>query len=200
MFSEALRIALEETDDIAVTAAVATAREGVDSARDTRPDVVLMDHRLRDGDGVDAARRIKQNRPETKVVMLTAAFDDNVLSLAIQAGCSGYLTKGDTIDDLVRAVRGVHAGEALIAPAMFSRLLARLSNRSRTGGDLTRRQTEVLRLLAAGLSNQAIATQLDIRLATVRNHVQSVIEKLHAHSKLEAVAVAVSLGLIHHPG
>jgi two-component system response regulator DevR len=200
MFSQALRIALEETDDIAVTAAVATAREGVDSARDTRPDVVLMDHRLRDGDGVDAARRIKQNRPETKVVMLTAAFDDNVLGRAIQAGCSGYLTKGHSIDDLVRAVRDAHAGEALVPPAMFSRLFDRLSNRSRTGDDLTRRQTEVLRLLADGLSNQAIATQLGIRLATVRNHVQSVIEKLQAHSKLEAVAVAVSLGLIHHPG
>jgi DNA-binding NarL/FixJ family response regulator len=198
MFSQALRMALDETDDIAVTAAVATVREGVEAARTTLPDVVLMDYRLPDGDGVDAARKIKQDRPETKIVMLTAASDDNVLSQAIQAGCSGYLTKGHTIDELILAVRAVHNGEALISPAMLGRLLERLSNRSRPGGDLTARETEVLRLLADGLSNQAIAKQLEIRLATVRNHVQSVIEKLHAHSKLEAVAVAMRLGLIQH--
>jgi DNA-binding NarL/FixJ family response regulator len=200
MFSQALRMALDETDDIAVTAAVATAQEGVEAARTTLPDVVLMDYRLPDGDGVDAARKIKHDRPQTKVVMLTAASDDNVLSQAIQAGCSGYLTKGHTVDELILAVRAVHNGEALISPAMLGRLLDRLSNRSRPGGDLTARETEVLRLLADGLSNQAIAKQLDIRLATVRNHVQSVIEKLHAHSKLEAVAVAMRLGLIQHHG
>jgi DNA-binding NarL/FixJ family response regulator len=200
MFSQALRMALDETDDIAVTAAVGTTQEGVEAARTTRPDVVLMDYRLPDGDGVDAARKIKSDRPETKVVILTAVSDDSVLSEAIQAGCSGYLTKGHTLDELILAVRAAYNGEALISPAMLSRLLDRLSDRSRPGSDLTARETEVLRLLAEGLSNQAIAKQLDIRLATVRNHVQSVIEKLHAHSKLEAVAVAVRLGLIHHPG
>jgi len=200
MFSQALRMALDETDDIAVTAAVGTTREGVEAARTTRPDVVLMDYRLPDGDGVDAARRIKSDRPDTKVVILTAVSDDGVLREAIQAGCSGYLTKGHTLDELILAVRAAYNGEALISPAMLSRLLDRLSDRSRPGSDLTARETEVLRLLAEGLSNQAIAKQLYIRLATVRNHVQSVIEKLHAHSKLEAVAAAVRLGLIHHPG
>jgi DNA-binding NarL/FixJ family response regulator len=200
MFAQALRAALDETDDIAVTGAMATAREGVQAARTTQPDVVLMDYRLPDGDGVDAARQIKADRPETKVVMLTAASDDSVLSQAIQAGCSGYLTKDHTVDELILAVRAAHNGEALISPAMLSRLLDRLSDRSRPGADLTSRETEVLRLLARGLSNQAIATELDIRLATVRNHVQSVIEKLHAHSKLEAVAVALRMGLINLQG
>ncbi|MGH7722262.1 MAG: response regulator [Candidatus Dormibacteria bacterium] len=197
MFAQALGAALDEADDIAVTAAEATAQQGVEAARTTQPDVVLMDYRLPDGDGVEAARRIKADRPETKVVMLTAASDDNVLSQAIQAGCSGYLTKDHTVDELILAVRAAHNGEALISPAMLSRLLDRLSDRSRPGSDLTARETEVLRLLADGFSNQAIADQLDIRLATVRNHVQSVIEKLHAHSKLEAVAVALRQGLIH---
>jgi DNA-binding NarL/FixJ family response regulator len=200
MFAQALRAALDETDDIAVTGAMATAREGVEAARTTQPDVVLMDHRLPDGDGVEAARTIKADRPETKVVMLTAAADDHVLSQAIQAGCSGYLTKDHTVDELILAVRAAHNGEALISPAMLSRLLDRLSDRSRPGADLTSRETEVLCLLAEGLSNGAIANQLDIRLATVRNHVQSVIEKLHAHSKLEAVAVALRQGLIPNPG
>ncbi|MEO8899619.1 MAG: response regulator transcription factor [Candidatus Dormibacter sp.] len=200
MFAQALRAALDETDDIAVTAAETTAREGVEAARTTEPDVVLMDYRLPDGDGVDAARQIKADRPDTKVVMLTAASDDTVLRQAIQAGCSGYLTKDHTVDELILAVRAAHNGEALISPAMLSRLLDRLSDRSRPGSDLTARETEVLRLLADGLSNQAISTELDIRLATVRNHVQSVIEKLHAHSKLEAVAVALRQGLIHSRG
>jgi DNA-binding NarL/FixJ family response regulator len=200
MFAEALSAALDEADDIAVTAAVGTTREGIEAARTTQPDVVLMDYRLPDGDGVEAARAIKADRPETKVVMLTAASDDLVLSQAIQAGCSGYLTKSHTVDELILAVRAAHNGEALISPALLSRLLDRLSDRSRPGSDLTARETEVLRLLAEGLSNQAIAKALDIRLATVRNHVQSVIEKLHAHSKLEAVAVALRMGLINTRG
>ena len=200
MFAQALSAALDEADDIAVTAAVGTTREGIEAAHTTQPDVVLMDYRLPDGDGVEAARRIKAAHPDIKVVMLTAASDDSVLSQAIQAGCSGYLTKDHTVDELVLAVRAAYNGEALISPAMLSRLLERLSDRSRPGADLTSRETEVLRLLAEGLSNQAIAAQLDIRLATVRNHVQSVIEKLHAHSKLEAVAVAMRMGLINHQG
>ncbi len=196
MFSEALRLALDETDDIAVTAAVETRAAAVQAARETRPDVVLMDYRLPDGDGVAAAREIKNEFPATRIVMLTATSDDLVLRRAIEAGCSGYLTKDHTVEELILAVRAAHNGEAQISPAMLSRLLDRLGDRTRPGSDLTRRETEVLRLLARGLSNQAIATDLDIRLATVRNHVQSVIEKLRAHSKLEAVATATRLGML----
>ena len=200
MFSQALRGALDEEDDLAVTAAVETCAAALQAARDTTPDVVLMDYRLPDGDGVDTARRIKAELPATRVVMLTASSDDAVLRQAIQAGCSGYLTKDHTIDELVLAVRAAFNGEALITPALLSRLLDRLSDRTQPGSDLTTRESEVLRLLAQGLSNQAIALNLGIRLATVRNHVQSVIEKLHAHSKLEAVATAMRLGLIQPPG
>ena len=199
MFSEALRAALDTSDDIAVTAAVDTAAGGVAEAKASRPDVVLMDYRLPDGDGVEAARRIKQALPDTKIVMLSGTLDDAVLREAIQAGCSGYLTKGHAIEELILAVRAAHRGEALISPQMLTRLLDRFGDRTRPGADLTSRETEVLRLLADGLSNQAIADQLGIRLATVRNHVQSVIEKLEAHSKLEAVATALRLGLIQTP-
>lgn len=199
MFSQALRAALDESDDIAVTGAVETSAAGLTAAREDPPDVVLMDYRLPDGDGVDAARRIKAVHPQTKIVMLTAASDDTILREAIQAGCSGYLTKDHTVEELILAVRAAHNGEALISPALLSRLLDRLEDRSRPGADLTAREAEVLRLLARGLSNQAIAATLDIRLATVRNHVQSVIEKLHAHSKLEAVATALRLGVIRNP-
>ena len=196
MFSEALRLALDETDDIAVTGAPSTCAAAIVAARETHPDVVLMDYRLPDGDGVAAARQIKSELPATRIVMLTASSEDLVLRQAIEAGCSGYLTKDHTVEELILAVRSAYNGEALISPAMLSRLLERMSDRTRPGSDLTRRETEVLRLLARGLSNQAIATELDIRLATVRNHVQSVIEKMRAHSKLQAVAEATRLGLL----
>ena len=198
MFSEALRAALDDTDDIAVTAAMDTANSGVEEATASRPDVVLMDYRLPDGDGVDAARRIKRSLPDTKIVMLSGTLDDNVLREAIQAGCSGYLTKGHAIEELILAVRAAYRGEALISPQMLTRLLEARTPTG-PGADLTTRETEILRLLADGLSNQAIAEQLGIRLATVRNHVQSVIEKLEAHSKLEAVSTALRLGLIDAP-
>lgn len=199
MFAQALRAALDEADDVAVTAAVETAAAGVEAARKTAPHVVLMDYRLPDGDGVEAARRIKAAHPEIKIVMLTATSDDNVLRKAIAAGCSGYLTKHQTVEELILAVRAAHGGEAGISPMSLSRQVNRLGDRSRPGSDLTGREAEVLRLLAQGLSNPAIATTLGIRIATVRNHVQSVIEKLNAHSKLEAVAAAIRAGIIRAP-
>jgi DNA-binding NarL/FixJ family response regulator len=200
MFSEALRGALDEEDDLAVTATAETSGAALEAAIATTPDVVLMDYRLPDGDGVDTARRIKAVLPDTRVIMLTAASDDTILREAIQAGCSGYLTKDHTVEELVLAVRAAVNGEETITPALLSRLIDRLGDRTRPGSDLTGRELEVLRLLAQGLSNHAIATGLGIRLATVRNHVQSVIEKLHAHSKLEAVATAMRAGIIRPPG
>lgn len=200
MFSQALSAALDEADDIAVTSAVSTAAEGIQAAAETNPDVVLMDYRLPDGNGVEAARRIKATEPGVRIVMLTASSDDNILRQAIEAGCAGYLTKDHTLEELILAVRAAYNGEAVISPAMLSRLVARGADRTSPGSDLTARESEVLRLLAQGLANPAIAATLGIRVATVRNHVQSVIEKLQAHSKLEAVAVALRRGLISGPG
>jgi two-component system, NarL family, nitrate/nitrite response regulator NarL len=200
MFSQALSAALDEADDIAVTSAVSTAAAGIQAAAETNPDVVLMDYRLPDGNGVEAARRIKETQPGVRIVMLTASSDDNILRQAIEAGCAGYLTKDHTLEELILAVRAAHNGEAVISPAMLSRLVARGADRTSPGSDLTARESEVLRLLAQGLPNPAIAATLGIRVATVRNHVQSVIEKLQAHSKLEAVAVALRRGLISGPG
>lgn len=199
MFAQALKAALDEADDIAITAAVETAAAGVEAAWETDPDVVLMDYRLPDSYGLEAARRIKAADPDTKILMLTATADDSVRRNALAVGCSGYLTKNQTVDELILAVRAAYRGEALISPAVLSRQLDRLGDRSRPGADLTAREAEVLRLLAQGLSNPAIATTLGIRIATARNHVQSVIEKLHAHSKLEAVAAGIRAGVIQSP-
>ncbi len=197
MFAETLKWALDAEDDIAVAGVARTEAEALELVRATSPDVVLMDYRLPDGDGIDAARQIRAIVPGAKVVMLTSATDDKVLRRAIGAGCSGYITKDQRIDELFLAVRAAHSGEALISPEVLSRLIARSdADRTQPGFDLTSRETEVLRLLADGLTNQAIAYRLGIRLATVRNHVQNLISKLHAHSKLEAVATAARLGII----
>jgi DNA-binding NarL/FixJ family response regulator len=198
MFAQALRSALDSEDDIAVSDTAATVADGLDAARSIRPDIVLMDYRLPDGDGVDAARRVKADLPDTRIVMLTATGSDEVFRQAIAAGCSGYVTKDQSVDQLVLSVRAAYKGEALISPEMLSRLVSKPGDVTRPGHDLTPREIEVLKLVARGLSNPAIAAKLGIRLATVRNHVQSLISKLYAHSKLEAVAVAVRAGIIEY--
>jgi DNA-binding NarL/FixJ family response regulator len=198
MFAQALQAALDSTDDIAVSDIASTVGHGIDAARHIRPDVVLMDYRLPDGDGVDAARRVKAELPETRIVMLTASGSDEVFRQAISAGCSGYVTKDQSVDQLVLSVRAAYKGEALISPEMLSRLVSKPGDATKPGHDLTTREIEVLKLVARGLSNAAIAEKLGIRLATVRNHVQSMISKLYAHSKLEAVAVAVRAGIIEY--
>jgi len=198
MFAEAMRVALDITDDIAVAATAPSIEAGLEMANTTPPDVVLMDFRLPDGDGVDAARRMIAAHPGTKVVMLTAVANDDVVRRALEAGCSGYLTKDQSIDEVLLAVRAANRGDVLISPQRLASLVSRGDDRTKPGHDLTAREIEVLTLVAQGLSNAAIANNLGIRLATARNHVQSVISKLYAHSKLEAVAVAVRAGIIRY--
>ncbi len=137
------------------------------------------------------ARRIHALRPAVKLLILTGAEDSSVLVDAIEAGCSGFLTKDKAFKELLVAVRTAHAGDAYIPQELLSGLLPRLSRTYRgVGADLTQREREVLGLVAEGLSNQAIANRLVLSINTVRNHVQSLLNKLDAHSKLEAVAIA----------
>lgn len=199
MFAEGLLRLLEAEDDISIVGTATTAREAVTSAHELRPDVVLMDYDLPDGDGTGAVARIVAQRPETRVVMLTAFADDAVVQQALEAGCCGYVTKQKAVDEVVYAVRAAHAGEALISPAVLARLLPKLDRRYRPPGtELTARELDVLRLLVEGMSNQDIANRLSVRLNTVRNHVQNILLKLNAHSKLEAVATAVREGIVSY--
>lgn len=197
VLSQGLAAVLGAQEDLDVVGIAPSVEEAVGSVRRNRPDVVLMDYELPDGDGVEATRAIKEIRPETKVVMLTSFTDDAVLVQAIEAGCSGYITKHKAIEEVASAVRAAEAGEALISPSMLARLLPKLRRGGRgLGADLTSREREVLGMLAEGMSNAAIADKMVISLHTVRNHVQNVLTKLHAHSKLEAVAVATREGLL----
>ena len=163
----------------------------------TTPDVVLLDHRLPDGDGVAAITELRALRPSIQIVVLTASVADHVLVAAIEAGASGFVSKSRGLAELTAAVRAAASGEAVISPELLARLLPRLHKGGRAGHqDLTEREREVLGLLADGGSNAFIAEQLTLSVHTVRNHVANLSAKLGAHSKLEALSIAVREGLL----
>jgi DNA-binding NarL/FixJ family response regulator len=161
------------------------------------PDVVLLDHRLPDGDGVEAIPDLLALCPGASIVVLTATTADHVLVAAIEGGASGFVSKTRGLDEVTSAVRAAAAGESVISPEMLARLLPRLHRREPEPRDkLTERERDVLQLLAEGLSNAAIAERLFVSVHTVRNHVANLSTKLGAHSKLEALSIAVREGLL----
>ncbi len=196
-FAEALRVALGSEADIDVVATAATLRSGEHAVHEHRPDVALVDHRVGDEDGLELVRALHESRPRTRLVMLTATTDDSTILRALEAGCVGYLVKDAPLEAVVDAVRAAARGDAVVPPALLSRLLPRLRDPPQRRSDvLTERELAILDLLDQGRSNAAIAAELTISVNTVRNHVQNVLTKLGAHSKLEAVARARSSGLL----
>jgi len=200
MFSESLARLLADEDGISVRGVGANRAEALQLVEQFEPRVLLIDYHMPDGDGVAVASEIKERWPETMVVMLTGDADDQILIAAIEAGCSGFFTKDRASSEVAEAVRVAAAGEALISPAQLVRLLPRLNRTFRpAGADLTERELEVLKLLASGTTNKVIAAELFLSVNTIRNYVQSILTKLDAHSKLEAVATAVRQGIIAYP-
>ena len=196
--AEGLAMVLGAQPDMAVVGVAGGVAEVCEMEASLRPDVVLMDYALPDGDGVAATATIKASRPDVRVVMLTSFVDVDVLVAAIEAGCSGFVTKHKAAEELTTAVRLAAEGEALVSPDMLARLLPRLRpSYHGVGADLTAREREVLDLLAQGESKEAIARRLFLSANTVRNHIQNILGKLGAHSRLEAVATARREGLIH---
>jgi DNA-binding NarL/FixJ family response regulator len=197
MFAASLAQALQSEPDLLVVGqatSIAQARGLVASAA---PDVVLLDHRLPDGDGVGAIAELLRIRPSAQVVVLTASASDRVLVAAMEAGAAGFIAKTQRLDDVMAGVRAAAQGESVVSAKLLSRLLPRLQKRSGTGGaDLTEREREILDLLARGMSNADIAAHLTISVHTVRNHVANLSAKLGAHSKLEVLSIAVREGLV----
>jgi DNA-binding NarL/FixJ family response regulator len=164
------------------------------------PRVALVDHQMPGQNGIALTAEIRRRYPDTMVVMVTATNDDRLLVEAIEAGCSGFLTKDRAVSEVVGAVKAAAAGEALISPALLARLLPKLTpSHERDGLQLTDRERQLLELLAKGGTNKAIAEELFLSVNTVRNYVQAILTKLGAHSKLEAVSIAVREGLIGYP-
>jgi DNA-binding NarL/FixJ family response regulator len=200
MFAESLVRLLSDEQDISVLGFATTGAEGIRLASELKPRVALVDYQMPDQDGVAVAAEIKRRDATTMVVMLTGSASDRVLLSAIEAGCSGFITKDRAAQEVASAVRSAAAGEALISPALLARLLPKLGRAHKSiGADLTEREREILTALALGGTNQAIAGQLHLSVNTVRNYVQSVLTKLGAHSKLEAVTTAVREGVIDYP-
>lgn len=197
VLASSLAVVLDSEDDI-VTAGVAhTLEQAHAMVGSAQPDVILLDHRMPDGDGVSAIPSLRALRPGVGVVVLTASAADHVLMAAIEAGASGFLSKTRSLDEVTAAVRAAAAGESFISPEMLARLLPRFQRaKVRGSADLTEREREVLALVAEGLSNAAIAERLVVSVHTVRNHIASLSAKLGAHSKLEALSIAVREGLL----
>jgi len=189
------RVLDEEPDMVAVGLAQSLAQARTRVATNA-PDVLLLDRRLPDGDGVDAIAELRELRPSMSVVVLTASAGDDVLVRAIEAGAAGFVSKTRGLQEVTSAVRAAAAGEAVISPEMLSRLLPKLRRGGGPDPDLTRREQEVLEMLARGLSNAAIAEELHVSVHTVRNHIANLSAKLGAHSKLEALSIAVRRGLV----
>jgi DNA-binding NarL/FixJ family response regulator len=203
LLTGALSQVLARERDIEVMGIAASVADAKDLARD-QLDVALMDYRLPDGTGADAARAIKARWPNARVVMLTALADDETILESIQAGADGYLTKDRAVEDVVSAVRSAHAGETLLPRAVIVGIAQRVAAardraERRPIEPLTPRELEVLRALAEGLSTPEICDRLFIAPNTLRTHVQNIMGKLRVHSKLEAVAFALRHRLVEPP-
>jgi DNA-binding NarL/FixJ family response regulator len=188
---------------IDVVGEAADGEEAVAAARDLRPDVVLMDIRMPNLDGLDATRRILGLAPECRVIMLTTFDLDSYVYSALAAGASGFLLKDVTPEHLVAAVRLVDTGDALLAPSITRRLVERFAASAppaaavhRNLGGLTPRELEVLTLLGRGLSNTALAAALTLSEATVKTHVARIFGKLDLHDRAQAVVLAYETGLV----
>ncbi len=199
MFAELVANVLARHDDISVCGVASNGDEALVAIANDAPDVVVLDYALPGGDGVAVAREIRRVAPAVEVIMLTGLSNDEVLRAAVLAGCAGFVTKDKAVDELVAAVRSVRDGRSAIDPEATARLASPAKARARRDRfDLTAREQEVLALLAEGLTTREIAESLFISNNTARNHVQRLIAKLGAHSRLGAVATARREGLVRH--
>jgi DNA-binding NarL/FixJ family response regulator len=201
------RAILEIQDDIEVVGEAENGAEAVALAERRTPDVIMMDIRMPVLDGVEATRRLVSAGSPARILVLTTFDVDEYVHAAIRAGASGFLLKDVTPAKLLEAIRVVAAGDALLAPTVTRRLLERFASTlpqrdhsSAMLGELTARETEVLRLLAGGLSNAEIAAELVVSEATVKTHISSLLRKLGLRDRVQAVIVAYETGLVRLGG
>jgi DNA-binding NarL/FixJ family response regulator len=191
-----MRVALRSAEGIEVLAVVHDLKSAIIAVNEHKPDVVIADYHLPDGTGADLARAVRGSLPDTSVLVLTADPSAVTLNDVARSGAVGHMTKGRGLTEVVDSVRSAASGEILFAPSELQRLLLESASSRKIVEPLTSRELEVLRLLASGTSTTAAAESLGISTATLRAHVQAVLRKLGAHSRLEAVAEAARLGLV----
>ena len=193
------RMVIDERDDLELVGEASDGAEVIELARELDPDVILMDVRMPNLDGVEATRRLVDADTRARILVLTTFDLDEYVYAAIQAGASGFLLKDVEPAELVDAIRVVAAGNSLFGPAATERLVARFAQAQPSGkslDDLTEREQEILRLLATGLSNAELAQQLFLSETTVKTHVSSILRKLGVRDRVQAVIAAYDAGLV----
>jgi two-component system, NarL family, response regulator DegU len=201
LMRQGLRTILDLEDGFEVVGEAGDGQAAVDEALRLRPDVVLMDVQMPGMNGVEATARLADRLPGTRVIILTTFDLDEYVFDGIKAGASGYLLKDTPAHDLLAAIRRVHAGESIVQPSIAARMIAEFTRRrdatqSPQYEPLSDRERDVLRLLADGHSNREIGSRLHLAEGTVKNHVSTILDKLHAANRTQAARVAREQGLI----
>ena len=206
LFRTGVKAVLAARSDMEVVGEAGNGLEAVALARETMPDVILMDITMPGCDGLEATRRIKREMPYVKVFMLTVSDDDENLFEAIKSGAQGYLTKDLKAQQLFDVLEGLARGEAAFSGVIAAKILREFEKTSRgTDGELeateplTEREIEVLQLVVEGKSNQEIAQSLVISESTVKNHLRNILGKLHLRNRIQAAVYAVRQGLVEDP-
>ena len=194
--AEGLGALLNDQTDMKVVGTATSVAESISCVSELNPDVVVVDFRLTDGTGVDAAVGIRQIHPETKLIFLTREDSDAARFAALESGASAFIHKSRAASEVVDAIRVVAAGGTLITPRTIAALVSKRRSMDLRLESLTSREKEVLRLMAEGISSRDIASRLGISYTTVRTHIRSLGAKLGVHSKLEAILKARELALI----
>ncbi len=192
---EGLVTSLGDDPEFQVVGAAASAEEALPLVDSRHPDVILLDLELPGVDGLDAIPMLAAAHPAARILILTAYDTDERVRGALRAGAKGYLLKGTSLEEIARAIRAVHAGESYLEPRIATKVLAELDPRTRPPA-LSRREREVLRLIAGGRSDKQIAQVLGIKERTVKFHVMSIRTKLGADTRAQAVALATRRGLL----
>ncbi len=194
VLAELLAEALATAYDISVLGTVGTSAEAVATAEAVRPDVVILDYDLPDAEGTAALDALRAAVPAVKILMLTSYSSPVVLNEVMDAGADGFVTKRNGSAEILAAVRSVASDLTPVSADMLRSVVG--NSAGATGADLTERELQVLRIASKGRSNKAIAEELNLSVNTVRNHMQHVLTKLGAHSKLEAAAIGARLGIL----
>lgn len=191
-----LRTLLEEEKDLEVIGEAASVAEAIRLTEHLHPDLILMDVRLPDQSGIAACQKIRQRWPEVQVLMLTSYADEDLVLEAINAGAAGYVLKQLDTTDLLKAIRAISQGDAILDPAVTRKVMARVRQAEQEAHntafrDLSERELEILALVAEGKTNAEIGQQLMLAEKTVRNHLSAILSKLHLTNRIEAATYAV---------
>ena len=200
LFRKGVRKMLEVEEGVRVVGEAATGREALEQARALMPDVILMDIKMPEMDGVEATRVLRREMPHVGIVFVTMFEDDEFVFRGLRAGGRGYILKDADPETMLRAIRAVANGESLLGPTIARKVMRQFSalpgRQSPLVDDLTPREREVLTLIAEGLRNKAIAAQLSISEKTVKNHINNVFSKLHLNDRAQAILYAIRKGLV----